>query len=60
VSVSSSFFDLIKDDLDKGKDVMISGFSKSTVTGHGRPARRRRAGSLSAAACHSAEGVKPM
>ncbi len=31
VRIIESFFDLIKDDLVKGKDVMISGFGKWTV-----------------------------
>ena len=31
VRIVESFFDLIKDDLVKGKDVMISGFGKWTV-----------------------------
>jgi integration host factor subunit alpha len=31
VRIVDSFFDLIKDDLGKGKDVMISGFGKWTV-----------------------------
>jgi integration host factor subunit alpha len=31
VRIVDSFFDLIKDDLGKGRDVMISGFGKWTV-----------------------------
>jgi integration host factor subunit alpha len=31
VRIVDSFFDIIKDDLGKGKDVMISGFGKWTV-----------------------------
>ena len=31
VSIVESVFDIIKDDLGKGKDVMISGFGKWTV-----------------------------
>jgi len=31
VRIVESLFDLIKDDLDKGNDVMISGFGKWTV-----------------------------
>ena len=31
VRIVESFFDIIKDDLDKGKDVMISGFGKWSV-----------------------------
>jgi integration host factor subunit alpha len=31
VRLVESFFDIIKDDLDKGNDVMISGFGKWTV-----------------------------
>jgi integration host factor subunit alpha len=31
VSIVESLFDIIKDDLDKGNDVMISGFGKWTV-----------------------------
>lgn len=31
IRIVESLFDIIKDDLDKGKDVMISGFGKWTV-----------------------------
>jgi integration host factor subunit alpha len=39
VSIVESVFEIIKDDLDKGNDVMISGFGKWTVT-----AKKKRKG----------------